>query len=178
MGALIAALAKFGFPILANAVMSKGKDVVEEKLGVNLDQMLGTEEGRIELKKLEYSNEESLRQFTIASREQELRSNQMYLQDTDSARKMQVAALGQDDVFSKRFIYYFAIFWSVVSCTYIGAITFGTIPTANTRFADTILGFILGTLVATIIQFFFGSSKGSKDKDTANLLTALKGFTK
>jgi hypothetical protein len=77
---------------------------------------------------------------------------------------MQVAALNQDDVFTKRFVMYFAIGWSLLSATYIGFITFGSIPTQNVRFADTILGFVLGTLVSTIINFFYGSAHGSTDK--------------
>jgi hypothetical protein len=43
-------------------------------------------------------------------------------------------------------------------------ITMVTIPTDNVRFADTVLGFILATVVATILNFFFGSSAGSKAK--------------
>jgi hypothetical protein len=35
------------------------------------------------------------------------------------------------------------------------------------RFADTILGFMLGTVVATILNFFLGSSAGSKEKTEA-----------
>ena len=80
------------------------------------------------------------------------------------ARQMQVAALAQDDKFSKHFIYYFATFWSFSAALYIGFITFGPIPAANVRFADTILGFILGTVIASIMNFFFGSSKSSRDK--------------
>jgi hypothetical protein len=41
------------------------------------------------------------------------------------------------------------------------------------RFADTILGFLLGTVVATIINFFLGSSAGSKEK-TETLAAELK----
>ncbi len=66
------------------------------------------------------------------------------------------------------FSYYLAGFWSVGAATYIVFITFGTIPEANVRFADTILGFLLGTVVATIINFYFGSSEGSKKKDERN----------
>jgi hypothetical protein len=51
--------------------------------------------------------------------------------------------------------------------TYIFFITFGTIQESNVRFADTILGFLLGTVVATIINFFLGSSAGSKEKTEA-----------
>lgn len=84
--------------------------------------------------------------------------------NTESARNMQHIALQQDDKFSKRFIYYFAAFWSLFAVVYIGAITFMEIPEASTRFADTILGFILGTVIATIINFFYGSSSGNEKR--------------
>jgi ABC-type nitrate/sulfonate/bicarbonate transport system permease component len=61
-------------------------------------------------------------------------------------------------------VYYFAAFWSVFAVVYIFAITFATIPQGNIRFADTIIGFLLGTVVATILNFFYGTSKSSQDK--------------
>lgn len=162
---LVTSLLQGGFTLLGNAILSKGKDVIEEKLGVNIDSMLGTEEGRIRLKQLEASNEELLRQFTLAQREQELRADQIYLGDMQDARKMQMSALGQTDEFSKRFIYYFAMAWSFVTAVYIGFITFWEIPVGNVRFADTILGFLLGTILATMFNFFYGTSKSSAAKD-------------
>lgn len=86
-------------------------------------------------------------------------------QNTNDARDMQKVALQQDDIFSKRYVYYLATFWSFVAVGYIFLITFLTIPEANVRFADTTLGFLLGTIVATIINYFFGSSKSSLDKN-------------
>jgi hypothetical protein len=81
-----------------------------------------------------------------------------------SARAMQVAALEQEDVFSKRFIYYFAIFWSVSAVGYIFGTTFIDVPDDNIRVVDTVLGFILGTVVATILAFFYGTSASSMEK--------------
>ena len=139
---IIASLMQLGLPLLGNAIAAKGKEVIEEKLGVNITDMLGTEEGRVKLKQLEYENEESLRKYSLDKREQELREAKTYLEDTADARKMQGTALSQDDVFSKRFLYYFSIGWSLVTAFYIGFITFAAIPAANVRFADTILGFL------------------------------------
>jgi hypothetical protein len=85
--------------------------------------------------------------------------------NTADARDMQKIALQQSDVFSKRFTMYLTMFWSVSAVAYVGFITFSVIPEQNVRFADTILGFILGTVVATMLNFWFGSSIGSKEKD-------------
>lgn len=89
--------------------------------------------------------------------------------NTADARAMQVAALQQSDVFSKRFTMYLTAYWSVAATIYIGFITFSVIPDKSVRFADTILGFILGTVLATMLNFWFGSSIGSKEKDARKL---------
>ena len=87
--------------------------------------------------------------------------------DRDSARQMQIAALQQDDLFSKHFIYWFAWYWSVGSTLYFFSVTFLPMPEGGRDFANIILGSLLGTAVATIISFFYGSSKSSKDKTDA-----------
>jgi hypothetical protein len=147
---LLATLATNGLGMVADAVTKKGKEFVEEKLGIDLAQD---------------PTPETIQSWKAAAQQHERELLSMAYGDLANARNMQVEALRQDDSFSKRFIYYFAIFWSLFAAGYIGFITFGTIPESNQRFADTILGFLLGTVVATILQFFFGSSMGSKDKD-------------
>lgn len=91
--------------------------------------------------------------------------------DRADARDMQKIALQQEDLFSKRFVYFFAAAWSAFTMGYIVLITLAQIPDGSQRYADTILGFMLGTLIATIINYFFGSSKSSREKDSS--LTAL-----
>ena len=147
---LLATLASNGLGMVADAVTKKGKEFVEEKLGVDLSQD---------------PTPETIENWKLAAQQHERELLQMAYGDVANARNMQVEALRQDDLFSKRFIYIFATFWSLFAAGYIGFITFGTIPEDNQRFADTILGFLLGTVVATILQFFFGSSMGSKEKD-------------
>jgi uncharacterized membrane protein len=85
------------------------------------------------------------------------------LENTKDARDLQKSALAQDDIFSKRFVYYLAIFWSVISAIYFFLATFTEV--VNEEMADIILGFLLGTVAGSIINFFFGSSAGSKEKD-------------
>jgi hypothetical protein len=147
---LLATLASNGLGMVADAVTKKGKEFVEEKLGIDLTQD---------------PTPETVANWKAAAQQHERELLQMAYGDTANARNMQVEALRQDDKFAKRFIYIFATFWSIFAAGYIGFITFGTIPPDNQRFADTILGFLLGTVVATILQFFFGSSMGSKEKD-------------
>ena len=54
-----------------------------------------------------------------------------------------------------------AIFYSFVSVVYLFCVTFITIPKDNHRVVDTVLGFLIGTLVATIVNYYFGDSQTS-----------------
>jgi hypothetical protein len=88
-------------------------------------------------------------------------------EDRASARAMQIAALQQDDWLAKNFIYIFTAVWSIFAMTYFAFVTFGTVAESGIRMADTILGVLIGTVLTGFFNFFFGSSKGSKDKTDA-----------
>ena len=118
-------------------------------------------------------SEEQRKELDKAMMEYELKEYELYLQglkmgyeDTANAREMQKAALAQDDKFSKRFTYYLAAGSLLFGFTYIFLITFARIPAENQRFADTIMGVVTATIIGTIYNFFFGSAKGSSDKNS------------
>lgn len=73
--------------------------------------------------------------------------------------------MNDSDLFNRRFLAYFAVGLCAAAMAYVAAITFLPLPKDNARFADTVLGFILGTVMATPIAFFYGSSKSSQAKD-------------
>ncbi|AXQ97975.1 hypothetical protein [Pseudoalteromonas piscicida] len=103
-------------------------------------------------------------QFRLAVLNKEENLAELAFKNLDSARTMQNKALDQDDKMAKRFVYQYAWFLTVATFIYIGCITFIDIAEPARRYADTILGFLLGTTLGAILQFFYGSSLGSKDK--------------
>jgi uncharacterized membrane protein len=149
---IVTTLVQNNLPRVAQAVTEKGLDYVQDKLGVEL--------------KPEMTAEEIKAVAEAADKHEEFRITQANA-NTANARAMQVAALQQSDTFSKRFVMFLATGWSVFAMAYIIAITFATIPESNLRFADLVLGFLLGTIVATIINFFFGTSASSSNKSGA-----------
>lgn len=149
---VVSGLIAQGLPKVADAVIEKGVDYVEQKMGVKLkaESDLTDEDVRV-LNERAMQHEE----FLIEAD----------LKNMQGAREMQLAVMQSDDPLVRRFVYFFIAGWSVLSAAYIGFITFGNIPESNVRFADTILGFVLGTMVASMFQFLLGSSLGSRAKD-------------
>ena len=96
---LLATLAGNGLGIVADAITKKGKEYVEDKLGIDLS---------------EQPTPEALAQWQDAARSHEKELISIVFEDRANARSMQVAALRQNDLLSKRFVYYFAAFWSIL----------------------------------------------------------------
>jgi len=77
---------------------------------------------------------------------------------TDENSNLHEELVKRGDKVATHFTYWFAWFWGIVSVVYFFAITFLTVPTSGENFANIILGFLLGTAVSTIINYFFGNS--------------------
>lgn len=159
LAGVLSTLIQNNLPGVAQAVVNKGMEYVQEKTGIELKPDMSSAEIA------------ALRESAI--KHEEFRIEQ-HNKNTADARQMQVAALRQDDKLAKRFVIYLSGFWSVFAAAYIWAITYFTIPEGNIRFADTVLGFLLGTIIALIMNFWLGSTDGSQKKNEA-ITEALKG---
>lgn len=171
---LLASLISAGLPLIAGAFASKGKELVQEKLGINLDDALGTEAGRLQLKQLELQHEEWLVNAAITKREQDIKEGSMYLADTASARdrEVKIATSAEAPLINKIITPLLASSVLVLTFALFAAVMFGTAAIDASR--EKIIIYILGVLSAIstqIVGYYFGSSKGSAMKDdTINMM--------
>lgn len=73
---ILSSLFSSGLSLLGNAMLAKGQDVIEEKLGVKLKPNM-TEEELLSLKKLEVEHEEFLVEASIKKQELEIAAEQV-----------------------------------------------------------------------------------------------------
>ena len=165
VASIVSMLADKGLNLISSAIdggADKAAEFIEEKTGIKMDGSELSDEQVAKLRELEISSKLELERLALENKKEDNRSNEVIVNaqvgEYANSRNLQIEALKQDDKFSKRFIYYFAIFWSVFAVVYLTGITFIEIPKENVRFADTTVGFLLGTIVATLIGFFYGNS--------------------
>jgi hypothetical protein len=137
---------------VADAVMDKGVDYVEQKMGIKLKP-----EG-------EATKEDYAKWNAEAAKHEEFMA-EMDLKNMEGARNMQLTAMQSEDPLVRRFAYYFMGSWSLFAMVVIPCLIWVPIPEGQMRFADAFQGFLLGTIVAGMFQFLLGSSLGSRNKD-------------
>ena len=59
---------------------------------------------------------------------------------------------------------YLAFIWSLFAMFFIYQTVSNPIPEGNEHVVDTVLGFVLGTVISGILMYYFGSSQSSSDK--------------
>jgi hypothetical protein len=172
---IVAALLGKGLNLVANAVAAKGKDWVENKLGVELKPDM-TSEDYAKLKIAEMQHEEELLKIQLEDNKLDLQELDMRLKDTDSARSRETEIATSDKAPLLNKIVTPVLALGVVALTFIlfGFLMFDTSPVEPSR--KDILVYVLGALTAIstqVISYYFGSSIGSKDK-SAQLDRVLK----
>jgi hypothetical protein len=177
--AIAPALAKRGLDLLSSVfrgTMDKGTEeiagLIEDKTGIDINDAADdrlTEEQWAKLKEFEFQYQAKLLDYRQQADAHALEVERLHQADRDSARGMQQAALNSDDRLAKRFIYYYASGLSLMTFIFIFWAAFVYDYSKDNgqalRVIDTVLGFLLGVSLSAIIQFFFGSSAGSKSKE-------------
>lgn len=108
---------------------------------------------------------ERMQALELRGEELDLEKLKATIADQSSARDMQKVALQQEDKFAKRFIYWYAIGITTFSFVYFFVVTLIDLNEDQRTIANIILGFLLGTGLATILSFFYGTSYGSLQKN-------------
>lgn len=94
---ILSTLASKGLNLIASAVMQKGQEAVEQKLGVKLTPDISDEQA-LKLKQLEFDNEESLRDWSLENRKLDIEENRVA---QDAITKRWEADLHSDNKLSK-----------------------------------------------------------------------------
>ena len=155
-----------GLGIVANAVLAKGKKVVEDKLGVELKPEMSPEDmAKVQIAAMEH--EEELMRLRIEQDKLDLAELELRLKDVDSARDRETAIATSKDAPLLNKIVTPVLALGVVALTFtlFGVVMFDNTPVDASR--KDILIYVLGVLsaIATqIVSYYFGSSQGSKDK--------------
>uniref|UniRef100_A0A6M3LKM0 Uncharacterized protein n=1 Tax=viral metagenome TaxID=1070528 RepID=A0A6M3LKM0_9ZZZZ len=115
-----------------------------------------------------------LRQFELEQKTElqrlAIQSDRMYLEDKQSARQREIEvtkATGSRDINLYILAYSFVAGFFISTIVISFLIFAGNIPSEVPQYAVFLLGSLFGTLsagVTSVIQYFFGSSKGSSDK--------------
>lgn len=163
--ALLAPLLSQGLNLIGNAVLAKGKDWVEQKTGVKLDQPLSAED-TVKLRQYEMDHQEELLRLRVEEKKLGLEELQAYMADTDSARDREIQIANSDKAPLLNKVVTPIIALGVLTLSFV---LFSILIFIEVRpEAKDILIYVLGVLSAAVTQilsYYFGSSQGSRDKD-------------
>ena len=142
---IVANLINNGMHKVADQVIEKGVDAVQEKLGMELKP-----EG-------EATPEYNAKLQAEANRHSE------FMAELDEKSTQRATDMYMKDDSTKRFTQWYAWFITLSSFAYFAAVSFVPIDNHNRDFVNIILGFLIGTAVNSLIRFFYGSSNKSQE---------------
>ena len=175
LASILTPLLGSGLNLVANAVLAKGKDFVEKKLGVELKPDMSPEDlARVQIAQMQH--EEELLKLRLEEDRLDLAELEMLLKGTNDARQREVQIANSDKAPLLNKIVTPVLALSILLLTFalFGVVMFNDTPVEASR--KDILIYILGVLSAIasqIVSYYFGSSAGSKEKTDA-----LKGAMK
>lgn len=163
---IVGPLLKNGLGLVANAVVAKGKQYVEDKLGVELKPDMSSEDlAKVQIAQMEH--EEELLRLRLEENKLGLAEFEMRLKDTDSARGREatVATSKEAPLLNKIITPLLALGILALTFSLFGVVMFDQAPIEPSR--KDILIYVLGVLSAVstqVVAYYFGSSQGSREK--------------
>ena len=177
LSAIAPQLAQRGMDLLSGifrGAVDQGADkvtqMIKEKTGIDIHDAAEnklTDDQWIKLKEFELQHQDQLLAFRQAIDTHALEMEKLRVEDMKSARDAQVSRDKNDDQFVRRYTYHYATAITVLTFLFVFWAAFFPPNDKNDhawRVIDTVLGFLLGVGLSAVIQFYFGSSKGSQDK--------------
>jgi len=182
LAAVAPALAERGLDLLSGifrGAMDQGAEkvaeMIKENVGIDVHDVAEnkiTEEQWVKLKEFELAHQEQLLKFRQSIDAHALEMEKLRVQGVKGARETQSGRDSNEDPFIRRFTYYYAYMITGLTFMFIFVAIFmpffmkdgTTLPVESWQVINTVLGFLLGVSLSAIIQFFFGSSKGSQEK--------------
>ena len=97
-------------------------------------------------------------------------ASKLLLEDRKDARAAGVSRDKNEDPFIRRFTYRYAYFITIMTfifiilAVFLPSLSHITLNDKSWHIINTVVGFLLGVGLSAIIQYFYGSSMGSKEK--------------
>jgi hypothetical protein len=159
---LLGTLAQNGLGLLSSAIQAKGKEVVENTLGVKIPDA-PTPEDVTKLRELQFAHEERLIELSIEKAKQELEEFKTEITDREGARTRDVAYV-QAGLRNIRADLMFVLALVVICWLVYIVWKDQSISEYVKGIFTLVLGRFLGYL-DNIYNFEFGTTRGSRDKD-------------
>lgn len=159
---LLGTLAENGLGLLSSAIQAKGKEVVENTLGVKISDNPSPEEVS-KLRQLQFDHEERLLELGIEKAKQELEEMRIEAQDKGSARERDIEFIKRGMVNNRaNFMFFLAV-------VMVGLLVWIVWKDQNiNEYVKGIFTLVLGRFLGyldNIYSFEFGTTRGSKEKD-------------
>lgn len=162
VASLLTTLAQNGLGLLSSAIQAKGKEVVEDTLGVKIPDA-PTSEDIAKLRQAQFDHEERLIELGIEKAKQDLEGFKVEVQDRDSARERDAEFIKRGMQNNRANMMFFLAVFAVAGLVWIVWKDQGINEYVKGIFT-LVLGRFLGYL-DNIYSFEFGTTRGSREKD-------------
>ncbi len=146
IASIVSGLIANGMPKVADAVIEKGVDYVQDKMGIQLKP------------------EHELTPEDVARMQEAAMKHAEFMAELDEKSTQRATDMYMADPMTKKFSHYYAWFITVVSFIYFFMVSFMPVENKNRDFINIILGFLIGTAVNSLIRFFYGSSNKAQEE--------------